>query len=280
MTSECLDSVFEQTKDVSFEVILVDNASTDGSKEFFSKDPRIRYVYNEKNMGFGKANNIGFRHSKGEYVFLLNSDTILRNNAVKTFVEKECEFDSRVCLGCVLLNKDLKPMHSYGSFPTIKNMFRYIWSYWFPKVVGNKNEPSASATYPLIVDYITGAALFIPRKIIDTFGFFDEDFFMYFEETELQYRYRQNDVKSVVILGPDIVHYHGASSVTKRKNMKGTMMNIQSRLIYAKKIFPYYGYLLVYFMHWLLIPRIIIGRSCWKEKFSTIKLILTAKRIF
>ena len=85
MTSDCLESIFEKTQDIKYEVILVDNASTDGSKEFFEKDSRIRYIYLKDNIGFGKANNAGYLHAKGKYVFLLNSDTILINNAVKEF---------------------------------------------------------------------------------------------------------------------------------------------------------------------------------------------------
>ena len=65
MTNECISSIVEKTKDVSYEIILVDNASTDGSKEFFSRDKRITYIYNKENYGFGKANNIGAKVAKG-----------------------------------------------------------------------------------------------------------------------------------------------------------------------------------------------------------------------
>ena len=71
LTLDCINSVFDQTKDVSFEIILVDNASVDGSKELFEKDSRIKYIYSNQNVGFGRANNIGFEQAKGKYVFLL-----------------------------------------------------------------------------------------------------------------------------------------------------------------------------------------------------------------
>ena len=82
VTAQCLDSIFRLTYGLSFEVILVDNASTDGSKEIFSQDKRIKYIYSDRNLGFGRANNLGFQTAAGEYIFLLNSDTILLNNAV------------------------------------------------------------------------------------------------------------------------------------------------------------------------------------------------------
>ena len=87
MTSECIDSIIEKTQGLEFEIILVDNASTDGSKEFFEKDERITYIYSEKNGGFGYGNNLGMKVAKGKYFFLLNSDTLLINNAVKEFYD-------------------------------------------------------------------------------------------------------------------------------------------------------------------------------------------------
>ena len=79
------DSVFAQTSGVLFEVILVDNASTDGSIELFEKDDRICFVESGGNLGFGKANNLGYNYATGKYLFLLNSDTLLLNNAIKEF---------------------------------------------------------------------------------------------------------------------------------------------------------------------------------------------------
>ena len=85
MTGECIDSIIEHTRDVDYEIIVVDNASRDASKQTFSHDSRLTYIYNEENIGFGRANNIGAREAKGDYLFLLNSDTLLTNNAVKHF---------------------------------------------------------------------------------------------------------------------------------------------------------------------------------------------------
>lgn len=72
MTAECIDSVFEKTHGIDFEIILVDNASTDGSREHFAGDSRITYIYNDENLGFGRANNAGIERARGRYVFLLN----------------------------------------------------------------------------------------------------------------------------------------------------------------------------------------------------------------
>ena len=77
ITKNCINSIFEYTKDIKFEIILVDNNSKDKSYSVFSNDNRITYLYQQNNLGFGKANNLGFKHAKGKYIFLLNSDTLL-----------------------------------------------------------------------------------------------------------------------------------------------------------------------------------------------------------
>ena len=99
LTKNCIDSIFQNTKDVKFEVILVDNASTDGSKEFFEQDNRIKYIYSTTNLGFGKANNLGYKEASGKYLFLLNSDTLLLNNAIDLFYVI-AEKDTNKNIGC------------------------------------------------------------------------------------------------------------------------------------------------------------------------------------
>ena len=106
MTCECIDSIVEKTHGISYEIILVDNASTDGSKEFFEKDERIAYIYSERNGGFGYGNNLGMKVAKGKYFFLLNSDTLLVNNAVKEFFDyAEKDDKKRIDIDSLLKDK-------------------------------------------------------------------------------------------------------------------------------------------------------------------------------
>ncbi|UVV84289.1 glycosyltransferase [Bacteroides thetaiotaomicron] len=87
LTKSCIESIFSETCGIEFEVILVDNASSDGSKELFQIDERIIFIESNVNLGFGKANNLGYKYATGKYIFLLNSDTLLKNNAIKLFFD-------------------------------------------------------------------------------------------------------------------------------------------------------------------------------------------------
>ena len=107
LTQDCINSIFHYTHGVSFEVIVVDNDSVDGSKEMLAADKRICYVQSGGNLGFGKANNLGYSVAQGKYLFLLNSDTILLNNAVKIFFDiAEGDSVDVGCWGTMLLNKE------------------------------------------------------------------------------------------------------------------------------------------------------------------------------
>lgn len=261
MTSECIDSVIEKTHGIDYEIILIDNASTDGSKDFFEKDSRIKYIYSEKNLGFGKANNLGYRYSCGKYLFLLNSDTLLLNNALKIFFDfAEKSKPNELFFGTVLVDKSYYPIHSCANFPTFSFIIKkYLNNY--TKLIGiniiNKHYDTLPKTYPSEVDYITGADLFIKKFIIDdSYGLFNHNFFMYYEETELQYRYSVKGFKSIILNGPQIIHLCGKS--TKRRSLFGWICEIEGSLVYSKLIFPRFKFLLLKLISWILLSPIVM----------------------
>lgn len=223
LTQQCINSVYENTKNVSYEIILVDNGSSDGSRKIFEKDKRIKYIYNECNIGFAKANNLAYKYAMGEYLFLLNSDTRLLGDVISRFYEiMEKLPDSIGCMGCQLLNSECKPIHSYGSFQIR------------PKSNRNLKCVSIGDELLFLVDYITGADLFIRRNITDRLGLFDEEFFMYYEDTELQFRYRRCGYQSCLLKDPLIMHLVRGSSNGMLQIKKMLMMNDGQRK-YMKK---------------------------------------------
>lgn len=281
MTAECINSIFEKTKGVDFEVVLIDNASSDGSKEFFEKDSRIKYVYSDENLGFGRGNNLGYKYAVGKYIFLLNSDTLLVNDAISEMYKfMENAPDDVGCCGCVLQNREGNRIHSYHlDFPTLGWMFKEVVCYSFPKLYNPYKRDERRAlqnAYPLEVKQITGADLFIRREVIEKCGMFDPDFFMYYEETEMQYRFFTRGYTSLVIDSPKIIHLVGASSQSrgKRKNfLKKYNRVLRGRYTYARKVFSKNEYLLFRLMHFLMIPRVLFSLSTLEEKKETFSIL-------
>lgn len=275
MTRDCIDSVFAKTNGVEFEVILVDNASTDGSKEYFEKDNRIIYIYSEENLGFGRANNLGYKYTKGNYIFLLNSDTLLVNNAVYEFWIYMEQTESKIgCLGCQLFNADMVPIHSAGKFPQVPQFGERIIHFLFSEFYKNRLITDQPFKQDTDVDYITGADLFIRRAVIEQCGLFDSDFFMYFEETEMQFRYSQKGFVRRIILSPRIIHLVGGSNKKVEHSLKGIIMEMKSRYVYSQKTLNHMQKKVIAFMHILMIPRIALCRASVKEKKELITIIL------
>ncbi|MCX5783504.1 MAG: glycosyltransferase family 2 protein, partial [Elusimicrobia bacterium] len=209
LTLAALASVFEKTSGVSFEVIVVDNASSDGSAEMIRADfPQVRLIENKENRGFGAANNAGIKTARGKYIFLLNTDAILLNNGIELFF-KFMESPQNLgfgCIGAVLIDGAMKPQISGGKFPSLTGaiisnfFFGFIFPHFYRKFF-YKQSPR-----PQITDYVLGADMFIRRSALDTAGMFDEDFFLFYEEAELSHRFAAKGYKSAIIAGPQIIH--------------------------------------------------------------------------
>lgn len=257
VTKNCIESIFRHTKDVTFEVILVDNASTDGSVELFATDTRLRFIESGNNIGFGKANNLGYSHSKGKYVFLLNSDTILLNNAVKEFFVAHEKMPINVaCLGCILKAADgISENNSYGTFPSISKTMQSILNLYFRYVPQGKTTVTSDVD-SFKVDYIIGADLFIRKNVIEKMSLFDPAFFMYFEESEMQLRYSRCGYESRIIHTPSIIHLECVSVNGSRKmpSLKQRLMYFESMFLYMRKRYNLLRYLFFRIVVLLYIP--------------------------
>lgn len=275
MTKECIDSVFQYTQDVSFEVVLVDNASSDGSREYFEKDNRIKYIYSDENLGFGRANNIGYKHSEGKYIFLLNSDTLLLNNAVLEFYRYMQQADMQVgCCGCQLVNAKGDFIHSAWEFPDIPQFWGRIIHFVFFEFYKKKGYCEKPYVKETSVGYVGGADLFIRRTVIDKCGLFDPDFFMYFEETEMQHRYAKAGYLRKIITTPKIVHLVGGSNSRKSHSLAGIIREMKSRYVYCGKVMSHSRAKFIAWLHLCMIPRIVVCRASKAEKVELIKLII------
>lgn len=276
MTSECIDSLFEKTFGIDFEIILVDNGSTDGSKEYFEKDKKIKYIYSNENLGFGRANNLGFKYSSGKYIFLLNSDTLLINNAIK-ILKDFLETNSHASIvGGQLYNIEYIPVHSYSMlFPSVKWELDIFLNGSITTWLLKKNQKTLKERGYMQVAYITGADMMIRRSDIDMFGFFNPQFFMYFEETELTMRFSKNGRYAYFYPEAKIIHLENASFKIKAAREKMFFESREKLYRLYKPIFECEILNAIYYV--TCISRIILffnkkeKREYWIERFKIFK---------
>lgn len=270
LLSDCLRSVYDKTCGIAFEVIVVDNASVDGSESHIKKlFPYIRWISSSENLGFGNANNLGASYALGKYLFLLNSDTVLLNNAVKLFYEYvESEQIKHIgVLGTWLRNINGDICNSYGYFPTVKSEISYL--------LGKLKHTVSEQPHIKTVDYVIGADIFINKQLFLEAGGFDSQFFMYYEETELQLRLASLNWERRLITAPQIIHLEGGSFGKNTLTFSRFMMAQQSYNYYLKK--HKHGWR--YFCHKAILSIVRLTlffetEWTWKERVEAYRLVL------
>ncbi|WKY47965.1 glycosyltransferase family 2 protein [Eubacteriaceae bacterium ES3] len=223
LTSNCIDSVLKSNlKNIDLEIICIDNASDDGSIEVIkNRFPDIKVIENKENLGFSKANNQGIKSSSGDYVLLLNSDTIVEFNTLKQSLAFIRDHKNIGALGCkvVLKNGKLDPSCK-RSFPTpmngIYHQLRLDDAFPDSQRFGAYNLTYVNENKTCSVDCIMGAFMLLPRKVIDTVGLLDEDFFMYGEDIDWCYRIKEADYQIMYYPEVRIFHHKKASGIGKR----------------------------------------------------------------
>ncbi len=220
LLQDCLSSLYNSIKHstlIDYEVIIVDNHSKDDSiamvKGLF---PRTKIIQNKFNVGFGKANNQGIKISKGKYILLLNSDTLLNKNSINNslmFIQKDVNIG---VVGCQLLNKDGTIQRSAGYFPTISRVF--LWMFFIDDLpIINQYIKSYHIsnleffTKNQVVDWVTGA-YFLARREVFTNNYFDPNIFMYTEEVELCMRIKKKGWKIMYTPEAAAIHYQSMSN--------------------------------------------------------------------
>lgn len=219
---DSIRSVKEQSRDISFEIIVVDNCSGDGSAERIKEGcPEATLIQAPQNLGFGRANNLGIEAAKGEVVFFLNPDTLLTNNAIKILYDYLKGHKKVGACGGNLVDMNFSPVNSYGRrFPSLWEEFLSIF---YLKPLLWHNSRSASYNYtgkPMGVASIVGAGLMVKRSVLDQVGYFSPDFFMNFEETELCLRIKKAGYLVMSVPEARIIHLEGQSSYINASRMQ------------------------------------------------------------
>ena len=247
---DCIQSIFEKTEGISFEIIIVDNASPN-EPSILKKDNRIKYIQSETNIGFGRANNLGAKYAKGNFLHLLNPDTILINNAIYVLWDYLRQHPNVGIAGSNLYQKDLTPNHSYElRDPGVLQEF--ILPHFFRK---EKRKDFNYTNTPQQVSYTTGASMMLKKEIFNQLKGFDEDFFMYYEETYLCYLARKKGYLIMNIPQSKIIHFEG-QSFTLKENRENLFF--KSRKIYLIKRHNRIYYHLCNFIYFLNIIAAIV----------------------
>ena len=236
---ECIASVYDNTHKLSFEIIVVDNASPEPGVETLKEQfPEIAIVKSAKNLGFAGANNVGFRQSQGEYVLFLNPDTQLMGPAIDTLMDYAKRLPDAGIMGGTLLNSDLTvSTTSVQTFPTILNQIlniEYLRLRWPGCSLWNIAPLFDANAKCVQVEVIPGACMLMRRETFVRAGMFREDYFMYAEDLDLNVKVNKLGLKNYYIADAKIVHHGGKSSSQQRVNQWATMMQYRAMLRFYK----------------------------------------------
>lgn len=220
LLKNCILSIKNNIKEIDYEILVVDNNSEDNSILMLEKEFKdVVLIKSNKNLGFGKANNKGIDCANGEYIFLLNSDTLILNNVIKIFYKFMEEHKKVGICGGTLYTEDLKPNMPLYVYPTFLTeileipiqLLLYVIKIYFRKNIVNKIPKE-----PKEVSWLSGADMFIRKEVFEECGKFDSDFFLYFEETELLSRVKKK-FKLYLVPEAKIIHLDGGSFKFKKE---------------------------------------------------------------
>jgi len=266
LLKKSLESIFRFAPDFAFEVIVVDNASADGTdqmlremtRSFASHEPlgiprvhgSLRMTINRENFGFAKANNQGIAQAKGEYVLLLNPDTEFIEDALSSCVAKMGSDKTIGVLGCQLLNSDKTIQPSVRAFPRVRDiivillklhkLFPSLLNKYLAKDFDYMESNPHSNPLPFRerglyeVDQVMGAFFLVRRKVFDQIGLLDEKFFIWFEEVDFCRRAKQAGWNVAYYPGARIIH-HGGQSFVKADTWRKQKWFFKSALLYFMK---------------------------------------------
>lgn len=227
---DCLNSLNESlTGNLTVEVIVVDNASNDGSIEMIKKEfPEIRLIMNKENLGYGKGNNVGINAAKGSQVMILNSDTLVKKGTVEKLSNFLDDNKQTAIVGPKLLNIDNTPQANCGRFPGL--FISFVMLYCEHLGLGRLVRWSPQKSQP--VDWLMGAAFMARNEVFEKVDGFDKNIFMYMEEVEWFYRAKKAGFSAYFLKEAEVIHLGRGSSKSGKTE---PILNIYRGIIYFFK---------------------------------------------
>ncbi len=213
ITKDCISSLLLNASDKDREIIIVDNASSDDSLAIFNATfgGRIKLIRNHDNLGFAAANNIGARVAKGDILFFLNSDTIIGSDIIGPIIKALDNQKLGIVAPVLLMVDGQKQPFACGRFPR-------LFSVVSDKILSFNRFRTAGQLK--LVDWVSGAALAIRREVFERIGGWDERFFLYFEDIDLCWRVRQQNLEVAILENISVTHLGGRSLAQGRERKK------------------------------------------------------------
>lgn len=266
LLKECLTSIYKYTTEISFEVFVVDNASSDGSADMVRElFPQVNVIANDYNAGFSKANNQAIRISKGRYIALLNPDTLLIEDVFSPLVKYADRHNKIGAIGPKIMCSDGKTIQKvcarrlpnlYFDFCRLSGL-----SSKFPKIFGWEYMTCWDHKSSSYVECLSGACMLVNKKAIDDVGLMEENQFMYGDEIDWCTRLLKDGWKIYYYADVSIIHYGGESS--KQLKFLMTMEDEKARIYYYKKHRGgFYA-----FLYGLLVLIFYFGKYIWRNTF-------------
>lgn len=228
MLIDCIRSIRSNPPACPYEIVVVDNGSTDGTAQWLADEMSdVICIVSRDNLGFARANNLGIHRARGEFMLLLNSDTLVHEGALDALLAYMRRDASAGIVGPALMNMDGSLQPSWASFPT-------IWSEALGRNFRTRMPVAELTTQGAYsVDWIGGAALLVRRSVLSQIGLLDENIFMYAEETDLCRRAKLSGWRTVYLEDAAITHLGGGSA--SRASYRQLQLLYDSKLYYARK---------------------------------------------
>jgi len=273
---DCLNSIYEQVGDVSYEIVVVDNASSDGSPEMVSSDfPSVLLVVEDANRGYAAAINSGIRRAKGRYALILNSDILICDLAIEKTVKYADRHPEAAVIGCQVMKSRDEMQTTCFRFPSLLNLSLRVSGlarvFKYNRFFGRENMLWWQRSSEREVDVVSGMFMLVRYEAIEKVGMMDESYFLFYEDTDWCYRFAQAGWKMLFWPGAKIIHIDGGNKSTDQDDLRMFVQYRKSLLTFFKK-----NYGLVSYLTARLLLTLSLGlRCCFWTFVAVLKRMLT-----
>lgn len=275
LLQDCLTSIYKEAGKVHYEVIVVDNASSDGSAEMVrSEFPAAKLIVEQTNRGYAAGVNDGIRIAQGKYVLVLNSDTLICDTAIEKTIGYADKHEEAAVIGCQVRESRDKVQMTCFRFPSLLNLFLRTSGlarfFKYNRFFGRGDMRWWQRDSEREVDVVSGMFMLVRREAIRQVGLMDEEYFLYCEETDWCYRFAKAGWKRLFWPGARIIHVNGGDHSTNQAALKMFIQRQKSQLIFFRKNHGLYSYWLAR----LLLTLIFAQRVCLKSFILSYKRLL------